>query len=65
MNIKDYLCATCNAEIMEQTAEAIKEFGTAYGADLIILNKDHINALIKGKMVGFSDGEYVHFLVAE
>ena len=65
MDIKDYLCATCDAKVIDKSSDAIKEFGTAYGADLTILDEAHINALKEGKMLAIDDGEYVHFVIFE
>ena len=55
----------CDAEVIEQSVDAVKEFWPDYGDDPIILNEYHIKALKKGKMLHISDGECVHFVVFE
>jgi len=52
-------------EILEPTAEAIQEYGTGAGADMIHLSAEHIQALLEGKMLAWSDSEYSTFVVLE
>lgn len=49
--------------IIEPTEEAVDEYGHGYGSDLTLISREDIEALIEGKALAFSDGEYKHFLV--
>lgn len=51
--------------ILETTEEAQAEFGYAYGASQIVLSKKHIDALLAGKMLAWTDGEYNTFVITE
>lgn len=52
---------------LDATMEAADEFGHGFGSELMGLKPEHIEALQSGKMLAWSDGEYVTFvtLVAE
>jgi hypothetical protein len=48
--------------VIENTENAQKEFGCAWGAEWNQITEDDIKALKDGKQLAFNDGEYVHFL---
>lgn len=48
--------------IVENTEEAMKEHGTAWGCSHILFTQEHINALLKGKQVALYDGEYMTYI---
>jgi len=50
-------------DVIEATEGAIEAWGMGYGAELVFLSAAHIAALLSGKLLAFSDGEYSHFLV--
>ncbi len=50
-------------EIIEKTDEAVETFGTAWGAGVIGITREQIDAILSGKCFAFDDGEYVHFVV--
>ncbi len=50
-------------EILESTIDAANEYGHAYGSELVVLTPEHIAALMDFKMLAWTDGEYVSFLV--
>lgn len=52
-----------NIQIIENTEKAMKKFGYFYGAEVVHLTKEHIDALLNGKAIAFTDGEYSTFLV--
>lgn len=63
MHVFDYLASHEVPTVIEPTCSAIKEFGTGYGTELTFLSDESIQALRKGKLLAFSDGEYSHFLI--
>ena len=63
MKIYDYLSEHKVPKVIEPTVEAIESYGTGYGAELTFISRDHINALLDGKLLAFDDGEYAHFLI--
>lgn len=54
-----------NIEIIEASLEAQEKYGTRYGADTIILSREHLQALLDGKMLAWNDSEYSTFVVLE
>ena len=48
--------------IFSDLVDAVFQFGTAYGADKIILSQNDIDSLKAGNTLAFTDGEYHHFL---
>jgi len=48
--------------IIENTAEALEEYGTRYGVDYIIISDKHIAALKAGKLLASNNGEYVQLV---
>ena len=48
--------------IIENTKEAQDEFGHMWGSGWLQITLEQIEELKKGKQLGFSDGEYVHFI---
>lgn len=52
-------------EIIDNTKEARDEYGHWWGSEDVVLNKEHIQALIDGKCIAFNDGEYAHFVSIE
>jgi len=54
---------TREIEILEATYEQAEKFGFRYGSDFIVLTQEHIQALLNGKMLAFSDNEYSTFLI--
>jgi len=51
--------------ILEATKAAADEHGHGYGSELVVLTPEHIAALMDYKMLAWTDGEYVSFLVRE
>ena len=49
-------------QILERTTEALKKYGRFSGANMVNLTKEHIDALLNGKVIAFNDSEYVTFL---
>jgi|GEM_PF-2379453 len=52
-----------NVEILQATEKAIDEYGTLFGFDVIGLSPKHVEALQRGKMLAWNDGEYSTFVV--
>lgn len=52
-------------KIIDNTDEAVNEYGTDCSWDLIELKKEHIRALQSGKMLAWNDGEYSTFIVLD
>lgn len=50
-------------EIIPATSESMDEYGHGHGSELVTLKQEHINAILSGKMLAWSDGEYVTFVV--
>lgn len=50
-------------KIIENTKEAMKEYGHCWGSEVVKLSKKQIKELLKGKCIAFNDGEYTTFLV--
>lgn len=48
--------------ILEYNYQALKNFGFGYGYDAKEITKEDIQALLDGKIIAFSDGEYSHFM---
>jgi hypothetical protein len=51
--------------IIENTDQARKEYGYRYGASTLILNHEHMKALLEGKCLASNDGEYSTFLILD
>jgi hypothetical protein len=51
--------------ILDATQEEANKFGHHFGSELVLLNKEHIEALFAGKMLAWDDGEYSTFVVLE
>lgn len=54
-----------NVEIIEPSLEAIDDYGRYHGCDFIVLKKEHIQALLKGKSLAWNNGEYSTFVKVE
>ena len=61
--LDDYDKYHCSPDIIEDTEEALDKYGYGYGAEVNLLKPKHIKALMEGKCLAFSDGEYHHFLI--
>jgi hypothetical protein len=50
--------------VIDATDEAVHQFGTAYGSELLVVSKEDIDALLAGRAWAFpvNGGEYVHFV---
>ena len=53
---------TESLEIIDDTKNGRDDYGHSYGSEDIVLGAEHIQAILAGKVVAFSDGEYTHFL---
>jgi hypothetical protein len=51
--------------ILPQTKEAADEFGYGCGARYLTLSPEHLQALLDGKMLAWSDTEYSTFVRLE
>ena len=52
-----------DVEILEANEKAQDNYGHNYGSETIVLSKEHIQALVNGKMLAWNDREYTTFLV--
>ena len=52
-------------EILEPNDEAANKYGHNYGAELVVLNDEHLTALKAGKMLAWNDSEYSTFVILE
>lgn len=52
-------------EILPATDDAVKEYGSRFGAELVKLTPAHIEALQAGKMLAWHDSEYSTFVIFE
>jgi len=49
-------------DILDPNMMDVKKFGFGYGSDLILIDDKTIEALMSGKLVAYSDGEYNHYM---
>lgn len=54
-----------NVKVIDNTPEALREYGYMWGADTFILTKDMLQELQNGKCIAGDNGEYVTFIVME
>jgi len=56
---------TKGMRVIDATGAAAKQFGTAYGSELLVVSKEDVDALLAGRAWAFpvSGGEYIHFIV--
>ena len=54
-----------NITVLEPTGEATDEYGHRYGSDLVVLKKEHLDALLGGKMLAWNDSEYSTFILLD
>lgn len=53
--------------VIDDTPEAVAAAGHYHGSELIVLSREHIEALLAGKLlaIAINDGEYRLFLAGE
>jgi hypothetical protein len=54
-----------DVEIIENSKEGRDKYGYLYGASVLTLTIEHIEALKDGKAIACNDGEYSTFVVLE
>ena len=49
-------------QIIDNTVDAMEKYGFACGSDFIELSQEKLTALLSGKVIAWSNGEYNTFL---
>ena len=55
---------TKGMRVIDATWSAAKQFGTAYGSELLVVSKEDVDALLAGRAWAFpvNGGENIHFI---
>ena len=51
------------AKVIERTCAAQDEYGHCFGSHTVALSREHIAALLDGKMLAWNDDEYSTFVL--
>lgn len=67
MKIYNKICSHIVPDVLEPTTTAVDDYKArakyTYGGELTFISENHIAALRAGKLLAFSDGEYLHYLI--